>query len=496
MKKILRSAYCAIAAAVVSMAALTSCGGSDSMKSQIPADIEWAVKVDLTQFIDNAGGAMTSEGELEFKKLSEQIPEVNFMLAAVIPLIKTLDLSAIVVFGREKNDVVLVSQLRDADAAKTELSRYLQKKDSKDGYDIFKLDRHSILAIKGDMLYVSENLENISKAAESASSKNIAELPAIENWLTAPGFVSVVASPATLKLPSNFSQYWLIASAELQDQTASGEIALMDVDGNRYNFGEAFGEVDTDFLKYIPESTDCVMALGKIESPELKKLIETSTASMGSDAEMLTNLDGTISLSVAVAPDFNPIDFVNKIERGRLDLSALDFIAMIHYPKETINNMVQKINDIALHTGQIAKSEGNGMYSILFDGTEISYGDVDGYFTIADYDFMKEGNQDYEPLVKGTRGVIASIQNPGENPNYEWGSMGRIWLTADAVKGEIKVTNTDSKFLELIIEVLSDFNFQELINQSMGAYGMPDESFGGYDDDEAYTMTEEEEFNY
>lgn len=495
MKKIFRSAWLSLAVTAMSIATLTSCGGSENIEKVIPADIDWAVKIDLGQLIQNAGGSIDSNGKITLPEQFASQPMVTAMAQPVIELVEPFNLSNCIVFERTNNECVMVAQIRDVDKAKEQLEKYLPAPEKKDGFTVYTFRGVGSIAIKGSFLYAAESFDEIKSATDAAETSSLNEYTSIQQWINSPNFIAVVASPTELQLPANYSSYWLCASLNLNGPTMSGEIIMMDKDGKRYPFGEAFGEVSTDFLRYIPDRAQTVMALGKIESAEIKSTISSIAAQLGAEGQLLTNLDGTEAFALSLSPDFDSQKFVKDMQRGiiNIDPDDITFLGMVHYPDSTISYLTQMISDSAVQQGQIPAKEPNGLYSVKLDGCDYHYGNTDGYFAIANYPILPNSENEYTTLVSGTRGVIASIQEPGANPyGFTWGSKGRIWLTTDAIKGEATITNTSKTFLETLFEALSNPQVQNqieaAIESSVGQ--LTDSSFGGFDDDSQFFVTQ------
>lgn len=492
MKKMFRKAIAAMMLALVAVAVLTSCGKDKGLESSIPANAKWIVKIDMTQLIDNAGGKVDSDGTITLPQTDAVSPLVRAMAEQVLPMIKEFDLSAMYLFEIPQADVVMVAAVRDMDAAINQLKTYLGEPTETDGFKTLSLGGDGLLAFKDNKFYFSEDINNIKAAVEAANDGNISKYPAIASWLAGDALIACAVSPAEMELPANFADYWMVGQAALKDNSATGELTLMDVDGKRYAFGEAFGEVSTDFLRYIPDNAQCVAALGKVESPEIAQVLRASAAQLGDMGQLITALDGTVALSVATDSTFDPIAFSTKLDRGHFDPAGLEMIAMLHYPQQTINFLVNTMNDNARSNGEIPGEGPNGLTTMTLDGTQLYYGGVDGYFSVANYPIMGRSQNSYAPLVSGTRGVIAGISEPQANPyGFNYGSKGRIWLTSDAIKGEVTITNTSKKFMEVIIEVLSNPQVQQQIIEAMASDR--DMSFGGYDDDEDFFVDVEED---
>lgn len=477
----------------VSIATLTSCGGSDNIESVIPADINWAVKVDLGQFLENAGGSVDSEGKITLPSQLTKEPMVTAMAQPVIELVEPFNISNCVVFEGQGYSSVLVAEIRDLSKAKEQLGKYLSVPKEKDGFTVYEFRGVGYVAIKDKILYASETFKDITKAAEAAKEGSLKKVPAVSEWIASPNFLAVIASPSEMQLPANYADYWLCSSLTLNGPSVYGEIVMMDQDGKRYDFGKAFGEVSTDFLRYIPDTAQCVMALGKIESPEIRSLLNTLASQMGPEGQLLANLDGTEAMALSLSPDFDSQKFIEDLQRGNLNIDPEDisFLGMVHYPDSTINYLTQFVSDLAMQSGQIPVKESNGFYSVKTNELTINYGAADGYFAIANYPILPNSQNEYNTLVAGTRGVIASIQEPGDNPyGFTWGSKGRLWLTDDAIKGEVTITNTDKSFLEIFFETLNNPMVQSQIESALEMTEEDlDYSFGGYDDDSQFSVS-------
>lgn len=495
MKKIFTKALAAIAICVASIMSMTSCGGGQELTEAIPADIQWAVKLNVAQMLDNAGGKIDSDGKISLPSIGQNSIAMQVMAQPVLDILEQIDIADMVVIGTENGKTAAIALVRDQSKAIEAIEKLIsQKFEKENGYQALNLGG-AIIAFKDYKLYVADKMTVIDNIIESANNRSLDKLPAISKWLTDDNAFAMVVSPDLLEneidLPSNFSNYWICAQMTLAGQTYSGELTMMDIDGKRYEFGNAFGEVDTDFLRYIPDGTQVVAALGRIESPEIKATLNKLASELPDDTrQYITALDGTIAGALNVSSDFNPME----LNRPEYALSNMSFLAMIHYPQATVNSLVSALN-AQLKPG--AEPSTTGVENVNIDGINLWYGNIDGYFTLTNYTPAGTSENEFTPLVEGTRGVIAGIQYPQSNPyGLSWGSKGRIWLTSDAIKMEVTLTNTNLKFMEAMIEMMQNPKFQaqmrQAINEVEQNYGYydyldnTDDTFGGWDDDEEF----------
>lgn len=505
MKRIFNRLAAAMLIAVCGVLSLTSCGGSDDLASVIPANVKYAVKIDLTQFITNCGGTVSENGEVDIPQLSQVNGSMAVMAKTMLSTLNTIDLSSLIVFETDDtDDIVFVTGMRNADDVKKKLESYLGKGIEEDGYMVYRLGG-LVVATKGDMLYAAEKFDHITEAVKEAKKSTIGTLPAVSEWINADVAVSVIINADEADMPDELKAYWLCGKMALDGPSVTGEIVLMDKDGKRYEFGNAFDEVSTDFLAYIPDDSQSVLALGEVVSPQIKSMLNRFTAQMGECGKFFRDIDGTVSFALGINPQ---VDWSEKLMSVNMNVNRIlqtinpgdiGLTAMIHYPQATVDDMVNMLDDQARMSGQIPVVNIDGLHEIKFYGLNLTYGSVNGYFAISTEGLRGNSETEFAPLVEGTRAVMASIQQPGDNMlGLTWGSKGRIWLTKDAIKGEVTLTNTSLNFMEAVGQMFNSPQFKQMVEQMVSsAYGQemyayyedgPDDSFGGFDEDADYTM--------
>lgn len=486
--------------AVLSTAAMAlimgSCSESGKLTENIPSDISMAMKLNLQQAVENAGctvdnGRIVLSDELT-EAISKEDPAAAMVANQFLAYTEGLDLSEAVFFMRSKREAVAMASMTDKDKVTGTLNTFFGKPESKDGFDCYDV-KGGTMAVKGDIIYLSDDLATISKAIEDAKKESLSSKPGLEQFLSADNAFAIVLSAKEADLPSAYRDYWICGSLKFEGPEISGELCLMDTDGRRNAFGEAFGELSSDFLRYVPENTQLIAAVGPVKEPALKQVIESAARQMGDRGKYLTDLDGTASVAFHFSDSLtgaNGIQAVNKLFYSNdFDWSLIDMIAMLHYPKATAEALTADIKDSFMLQGQTPEATADGLYTFTFDSLRGFFGTVGDYFAIANYP-IKQGGNSLNVNLSGKRAVIYAYSTPakefaeqfGFDPNI--GSECELWLEKDCIKGKARFTNTDGRFLQTIISVLLNPDMQEFIkayiNESMGqpyCYEPDDEVF-------------------
>lgn len=376
IKSFLRSTGVKLAGLALMVGALTSCGGKELSKV-IPADIKVACRFDLKQTALNAGCSFNEKGQLELS------PEINAVIGndietmakvkMALMMTEGFDMSDMIFFMRTNNEPVFVASLSDEVKVVKNITAMLGEPESADGFSVFYPSGKGyepVVAVKDARAWVASDLVTITDAIDAADKKHIGTMPGIRQFLDGDNaFAFVVSSRALNFFPSNFYNQWLCGSLKFDDKISSGELCMMDSDGKRYPFGETFGEVSTDFLRYVPADMNVVGALGPIESPSVKTMISMLATDLGSEGKYLTDIDGTIALALDFS-DVAPGNFSDLFNVGKYDFKSLKGLLMVHYPQQTANDLVTTVSDLLSLQGQIVGDGPDNLKTFAFDSID------------------------------------------------------------------------------------------------------------------------------
>lgn len=456
------------ATAVIALT-LTSCGKSSEMTENIPADVDYAVRLNLRQPLENAGCTVTDNGVITLPdKLLNAIsdsPAISMMVQQLLSATEGIDLSDFYFFEHNGNRILL-GALSDSNKVSETFTKYFGSAKTVDGMKMFSVDGQLIF-IDADLLWIPTHWEPVAATNEikavktAAKNKHIGTVPGLEEWLAADNTVAAVISGKQLDLPSQYRNDWMCGSLRFDGNTVSGELALINDTGKREPLGESFGIIDTDFLRYIPDNSSVVVALGPVENPQIKQFIGAIASNMDEYSKFLTSLDGTISIALDMSK-------LTENMQQSLDIPFTDIegIAMVHYPDKVADELVTTLCDLSRMSGQQPEALGNGQFTISEDGLQLFFGNIDGYFAISTSKIQPDSHNAYTPLVSGKRGVIAAISTPNEisrSFGVDYSTEAAIWLESDCIKGKIELKGTSSKFLEAFIDLCLNENFRNQI---------------------------------
>lgn len=557
LKKLALNALCSLMTFAMVVGMLTSCSkdGSDKLVESVPADAVFVMKLNPKQIIENTGCTVDNGKIVLSSAYKDAIKNVGGTTALgvvnqYLAYTEGVNLDAIMVFYTTKNgsDAALVATLSDEDAVKKTLKDLVGKQKEKDGFDCYEIDGGGVIAIKDKMMWFANKLSVITNHIKAAKKENIGSVAPIAELLTADNAFALAANLPKFKsqvgnveqeltsegVPANIAKkiagmmnYYACISFTLSGNSASGEFYLVDKDGKRNEFGKVLNVIDTNFLNNVPAKANCIAAAGSIADADINAYLKQLAAEVAQEdpqnakyTDLFTKMDGT----AAIAAEFNAINVVDPLtlikmsntELAQFVISNIKVIAMAHYPQATVQNYANIFADELRQEGATVNTTSNGLYTVnapnLFD---LYFGNRNGYLTISN--FNDNGNAaNVASKFAGKRLMVYSSGQP--NPtmaNFGWnfGGEGELWLEADALKYKVTLTGTNQKFLQAILEPLTDMDNINKIMQyaneieratysknyngyNYGTYDYDDYNYDFIDDDEDTVVAVEDSLEY
>lgn len=542
IKRLFAVSFASVALAALSLVGLNSCSSeAEGLVEKIPADATYVMKFNLAQVIENSGCTVENGAIKLSSALQETVKEMGGTAAVAmaqswLDKFEGLDLSAFILFANsfDEDDVYGLAQMTDPEAVKSTISGMVGSPQEISGYDVYDMD-DVLLCIDGQYIWIAESVDKVKVIEALAKDKNIGSKPGLKDLLLQDNaFAIAVNLPACVEAENQRQTKWRKSwgedkpfdleeniREELEDEVApslvdkitgilddyacismkfdgnvvSGEAYLMAEDGTRNPLGEMVGEIDTDFLANVPESSTFVAVMGQITDPDLQKLFKQASYYMEGYGDLLTDVNGTAAWAAGL--NCPPMQLVNTLIQARSDkdmmkalLAHFESTVMVHYPESTITKYASMIGVLLQQSEMNYTSIGDDQYQVTLpvDGQYITsyFGNNNGYFTFSNVPFSKVGNGSLASHFEGRRAVMFGYSEPGQYSDLgvDFGNESTMWLEADAIKFETKLTGTDKCFIEAYIDMVCNPKFQEsmmaIFDQIEDRYSYDDYDYSDY----------------
>ena len=513
---------------------LSSCGkdsSGDKLVESIPSSAMFVVKLNPQQVIENAGCSVDNGKIVLSDKISDAIKgEAG---AAALKIINEylaytegINLDAIMIFATNSQDVAGVATLSDAEPVKKHLKELVGSEKEEDGFTVYKLGYNGVIAIKGDMLWIADKLSVINRHIENAGKSNISSVSGVAELLGADNAMAYVLAlprinselekegvdferelkrnmPASMASKiADIMDYYVCGSFTFDGNTASGEAFLVNEQGNRFQFGKIFNPINTDFLKNVPAGANFIAACGDIAEPDLKSLIEQAAKELSGEVsdpvmsrnlyDMLAKWDGTAAfafdLNAFMQTDWMSLMNMSESRMMNTVMSNMKFVFMAHYPQDVVKNFADALYESASASESVTTVR-PGFYSApVTPEVSLFFGNLNGYFAFANT-ADASGATSLADKFSGKHLEIYSHSDAiPAMARFGWtfGSEGELWIENDAIKMYNKLTGTNLKYLQAMIEPLTDMkNLENLIDYLNSVYASSYNShYYDFDDDD------------
>lgn len=364
---------------------LWSCNGKDTaLLDSVPANSKFVALVNGKEVLANMGCAAGNEGF----KLSESLKSATMGrlgktdLSALNSAAKGIDIEKLLIFQPEgAKDPVVTFIVTDA-AELDHLAAGDGKADKaeKNGYTVYSKGGQSVL-VKDDRGWLvaqdaDKAVDLVDAMAEAVKNgKSVGGIATLNDFMATTHAAGIVANMAGSGLGNDV---WTLA-----DVTLNGNKIAMDVKWVKES-GEAvtqdyLKEIDTDFLRYVPEDFNVVIAMGVKDGDKLAEAMQGAMgmvgfqqrAMIGALLPYLRQVDGTVSMAMA-APGVNEPD----------DITQLKFMAMVKMPQAQVDEAISQINTMLGTYGARVEKTGDAFKATL-QGTTFYVANVDENLAIA-----------------------------------------------------------------------------------------------------------------
>lgn len=417
---------------------ISSCSNSTDLTELIPADSEFIVKINLRQPIENMGCRIESDGTLTLSPELSELADRNFTTSlAIAPLLElgsAVSLDEAYAFGYD-NRTFAIARITDEKRLAEILDAMFTAPENEDGMKCYKIYHGYYVCIDGDVMWVGDE-DEIDDVKEAASKNKIGDIPAILQWLGRDATYSIVfKTDFKSYVPAMLRGKWICTEMKFSGQQASAELVVIDRDGKRFPFGNILGEVDPDFISYVPAQCNTAIAIGEIKDTMVRSFVSGIIGMYDpAFASILNTINGTVAIAGSVNADGN-------IEAGNM-------LLMVGATQKGVNSLITMASEEFGRYECIPHELGTGLYSVAYGGETLYYGAVDGRFALSMSPIEANGQNRFADAFSGVHAAVTSEIHQAFG--LPFGLKGRIWLTSDALKGEATVIDTDKNFLEAL----------------------------------------------
>lgn len=401
-------------AALVILTTLSSCSSKqDKLLDTVPYDAEVVATTNLIELAEKAEISI-EDGQVvlppEYTYIRRSIPADVFKDIAVIA--QSVDLEYIVVFCyiNKNNRFFATAALTDADSFRS----YLRKKDyissRTDGLEVFASsdsDYADCFAIspEGDQVWFVPSRSHVSEISsfQSLGKNSITRYSGLSDALKADNIANIVVDYTAVQ-NTELSGYWSRMSLNIVNNAIVARFTSIQPDGEPMDFN-GFQEISTDFLRYIPSNFIGAMAFGVNPDSEWTARVLDAISTYLTNARMSEMVPYVKAIDGTVAMGFGPRDRNSLLTMTEDGMQA---IAMVHMNQQKVNELVSFVNSNMPRSENI----GNGLYKINMEGTDLTYGSVDGYFAMAINAPLKSDNNNSFASDFSGKPFAAVVQTP------------------------------------------------------------------------------------
>ncbi len=474
MKYMSRFGRLELVAMLLVMLLSASCGGvSKGLLDTVPASSPMVGGVDMDAVLKQAGCDVSGDTVNLTPELSSLlVAKESGMLPVPVRLLSrlhgTVDMSHVVLFSLDKagHDNVLVADVTDRDGFVNGLSDMAESVPGADELDMYSVDGWSV-SVAADRMWMAAGkpadlCESVMALLSMKGNESISSLAGIADFLNSGSTVCLALQPSALSPVAVDRQTsdWSCVSVKMEDAVIGVDFCQMAGDGRMVKLTQGMQEVNTDFLRYIPQSYVFAMAAGFSSDFNWKEITSAASLVLGPSnssyvsmlAPLLSKIDGTVAFAAGPASGAPAV--------ANLGLDTWDMLLMVHMPQSDVNNALSMLQSYGAMAGiKMDAGRDNVIEATLPDGTKVYAGNVDGYLAVSNREFDSSmSNAMTDIFLSKQAAMVVNIPAGSEIVKAFGMPCGfdfNVQMADDYVHGRLSLNGNDRRVFQTLVEMLA-----------------------------------------
>ncbi|MDE7443242.1 MAG: hypothetical protein K2M65_03680 [Muribaculaceae bacterium] len=451
----------------------TSCGGvSQGLLDSVPASSPMVASIDVDAIFKQAGCRLDGDSVILTPELTKLFYD-NRTATLPVPmrlfarLHGAVDMSRVVMFSVDKtgHDNLFVADITDPAEFEQRILTMAQPADGTEELTLYTVGDWSV-AVADTRLWLgpvssARLIEYITPLLTLKAGENVSRYVGISDFLGGPGALKLAVQPGVVSpLASNDqTSAWSCVTVKVENWVVGLDFRLMESDGKLVSLTSGMQELDTDFLRYVPQSYVFAAAAGFTSDFKWKELLgmvslvigPTNSSYMSFIAPVLSKVDGTVAFAAGPAAGAPAV--------ANLGLDTWDLLMMVHMPQADVDNALSMLKSYSALGGLETETDDNVMVVTLPDGSKIYAGNVDGYLAVSNREFEADGTNSMTDVFLSKQAAMSLSVPAGSEIvkafNLPCGFDLNMQMSDDDMHMRLSLNGSDRRVLQTVLELVA-----------------------------------------
>lgn len=448
-----------------------SCGGvSQGLLDSVPASTPMVASIDMEALLKQSGCRLDADTMVLTPELTELLADKRTnVLPTPVELLSKLhgavDISHVLLFSIDSrgHDNLFMATISDLAMFENRIAGIGKMTEETDELSVYSVGDWS-MAVSDTRIWLgakspSQLIEAVNPLLSLKADASMARLVGIADYLSGEAALKVAVHPSAINpmASGSHTSAWSCVSMKIENSVIGLDLKMMESDGKPLLLASGMQELDSDFLRYVPQSYVFAIAAGFTPEFKWQEIIGAVSLLMGPSnssyisviAPVLSKIDGTVAVAAGPAAGAPAV--------ANIGLDTWDILVMVHLPQNDVDNALSMLKSYASLGGLKMTTEGNVTVATLPDGTKIYAGNVDGYLAVSNREFDANGANSMTDVFLSKQAAM-SLSIPAGSEivkafDLPCGFEFTVQMSAYNVHARISLNGSDRRVLPTLMEL-------------------------------------------